>query len=129
MAASRNLAEGPEDGSRYTTCVATLPTTQTIVSFIVRHPSLAPPAAAAGRTHVRPVPYSGGWCGDRIRRADVPSSSTTSVTPSHPLRSPRNQAASAAPSPLGPVDHRMPVDNSATRSGEAGEGQGGAAPK
>ncbi|GAA2537326.1 hypothetical protein GCM10010423_38320 [Streptomyces levis] len=40
MTASRNLADSPDAISRYTGCVATLPTAHTIVSFIA-YPSLA----------------------------------------------------------------------------------------
>ncbi|GAA2525546.1 hypothetical protein GCM10010398_07510 [Streptomyces fimbriatus] len=57
VTASRNLADGPVAISRYTGCVATLPTAQTIVSFIAL-PShgRAPPPAPAGSAY-GPVPY------------------------------------------------------------------------
>ncbi|GGW79664.1 hypothetical protein GCM10010383_04080 [Streptomyces lomondensis] len=55
MTASRNLADGPDAISRYTGCVATLPTAQTIVSFIA-NPSLAR-TRTPGRHAYGPVPY------------------------------------------------------------------------
>ncbi|GAA2926296.1 hypothetical protein GCM10010524_63760 [Streptomyces mexicanus] len=56
MAASRNLAEAPEGGSRYTTCVATLPTTQIIVSFIAYTPPSPGRGGRADARTARPVP-------------------------------------------------------------------------
>nr|BFD84787.1 hypothetical protein StreXyl84_41880 [Streptomyces sp. Xyl84] len=66
MTASRKRADAPDAGSRYTGCVATFPTTQTVVSFIV-FPSLARPVRPGGHAY-GPVPYGCVCRADRVRR-------------------------------------------------------------
>ncbi|MER6151759.1 hypothetical protein [Streptomyces hirsutus] len=56
VTASRNLATGPDAVSRNTGCVATLPTAQIIVSFIVPASPARTPAPATGRIRVRARP-------------------------------------------------------------------------
>ncbi|GAA1413739.1 hypothetical protein GCM10009601_00160 [Streptomyces thermospinosisporus] len=77
MTASRNRVDSPEASSRCTGCVATLPTAQTIVSFIAS-PSLTRAPPAPGGYAYGPVPYGSvrrdgrRICRNRRRAARLP---------------------------------------------------------